>query len=161
MQHQGETAVLGPATLLPTTHPTGTETIPSTTTPKKKLSKEEVNNYVNDPRFNRTFQLPADPSRGRPKALQISYADYGFHRSNDASNDSEENVLLFFGPLLSSRLHQIPKDELAKRYKIRIISIERPGIGKTDNVPAEQRIEVSRGKFPTHQISSQQLPVFF
>lgn len=113
----------------------------------KRFSPEEFDAYISDPRFNRIFELPADPSRGRPKPFQVSYADFGFHREDNASDDAEdEQVLLFFGPLVSSRLHNIAKDGLAKRYKVRIVSAERPGIGKTDSVPAEKLLEIWRGK---------------
>ncbi|KAF2101244.1 hypothetical protein NA57DRAFT_53220 [Rhizodiscina lignyota] len=114
----------------------------------KTLSADEFTAYINDPRLNRTFQLPADPSRGRPKPFQVSYADFGFHREDAGDDDGEEQVLLFFGPLMSSRLFHAAKDGLAKRYKVRIVSAERPGIGKTDSVPAEKLLEVWREAIP-------------
>ncbi|ETI29176.1 hypothetical protein G647_01629 [Cladophialophora carrionii CBS 160.54] len=119
-----------------------TTTKPTTTA--KKLSQEEFTAYINDPRLNRTFQLPADPSRGRTTPFQVSYADFGYHREDGHDDHGEEQVLLFFGPLMSSRLHNAAKDGLAKRYKVRIVNAERPGIGKTDSVPAERLLEVWR-----------------
>ncbi|EXJ65244.1 hypothetical protein A1O7_01585 [Cladophialophora yegresii CBS 114405] len=120
-----------------------TTTKPSNT--PKKLSPEEVTAYINDPCLNRTFHLPADPLRGRPKPFLVSYADFGFHREGALDDHGEEQVLLFFGPLVSSRLHNAAKDGLAKSYKVRILNVERPGIGKTDSVPAERLLEVWRG----------------
>src|ERR1700743_311705 len=91
---------------------------PTTITKTKPPSKAELTAFINDPRFNQTFQLPADPSRGRPKPFQVSYADFGFHRE-DGDQQEPEQVLLFFGPLMSSRLLNVTKDGLAKRYKVR------------------------------------------
>lgn len=119
----------------------------SSSKPKAKaISLDEFNAYVNDPRLNRTFQLPADPSRGRLQPFQVSYADFGFHREDGHDDDGEERVLLFFGPLMSSRLFNSVKDELAKQYKVRILTAERPGIGKTDDMPAEKLLEIWRGE---------------
>lgn len=131
----------------PTTATAG-KTATKTTTTGKTLSQGEFDAFINDPRFNRTFQLPADPSHGRPEPFQVSYADFGFHREDagDGDGDGEEQVLLFFGPLMSSRFFNAAKDELAKRYKVRIVNAERPGIGKTDSVPAERLLEVWRGE---------------
>lgn len=138
-----------PSTSLTTATKTTTsshKTTTKTTTTAKTLSQEDFTAYINDPRLNRTFQLPADPSRGRPKPFQVSYADFGFHREDTRDDDGEEQVLLFFGPLVSSRLFNTAKDGLAKRYKVRIVNAERPGIGKTDSVPAERLLEVWRGE---------------
>jgi hypothetical protein len=101
--------------------------------------------YVNDPRFSRTFELPADPARGRTEPFKVTYADYGYR--NEA-HPEEENVLLFFGSLLASRLIHIPKDELAKKHKIRIIDFDRPGVGGTDNVEVKDRMSIWRGTVP-------------
>ncbi|EXJ85984.1 hypothetical protein A1O1_06353 [Capronia coronata CBS 617.96] len=133
----------------PEMHSASPTTTSTTTTTTKTLSPEEFTTYINDPCLNRTFQLPADPSRGRPEAFQVSYADFGYHRE-DAGDDSdrEEQVFLFFGPLMSSRLFHGAKDGLAKRYKVRFVSAERPGIGKTDSVPAERMLEVWREVMP-------------
>ncbi len=90
--------------------------------------------FVNDPRFNKVFQLPADPASDRIEPFKVTYADYGYR--NEARPE-QENVLLFFGPLLGSRLTHIAKDELAKKHRIRIINPDRPGIGGTDASDAE------------------------
>ena len=99
--------------------------------------------YINDPRFSRTFELPADPANGCPKPFKITYADYGYRNE---THPEEEHVLLFFGPLLSSRFHHIAKDELAKKQKIRIINPDRPGIGGTDMVDVNERMNIWRGR---------------
>lgn len=99
--------------------------------------------YVNDPRFTRIFDLPPDATRGRSKPFRIAYADYGYR--NEALPE-QDNVLLFFGSLMGSRLIHIAKDELAKVHKVRVINPDRPGIGGTDAADAEHRMGLWLGK---------------
>lgn len=130
-----------PATATEDTTPSSENNPPAAT-----LSQEEFAAFINDPRLNRVFQLPAELLHGHPGTFQISYADYGFHHEDGGDNElGEEQVLLFFGPLLSSRLWNAAKDGLAKRYRVRLVNVERPGIGRTDSVPAERMLEVWRG----------------
>ncbi|KAK3331832.1 hypothetical protein B0T19DRAFT_355064 [Cercophora scortea] len=100
---------------------------------------------IHDPRFNRTFELPADPSQGRHTPFKIKYADYGYR--NEA-HPEEENVLLFFGPMFASRLVHIAKDELATKHKIRFINPDRPGIGGTDPADPAARMALWRDAIP-------------
>lgn len=134
---------------LPVTEPT----TPGGSTPagkRKKLSQADFDAWINDPRFNRTFRLPADPAGGDGnKEINVSYADFGYHRDADTVEDAvedEEDVLLFFGPLMSSQFLSAAKDGMAKRHKVRVIHVARPGIGKSDAVPAEKRLEDCRGE---------------
>lgn len=101
-----------------------------------------LDEFLKDPRFHRSFTFPADSSEGENQTtLQVKYVDFGYR--NEA-NPEEENVLLFFPPLMGSRLLHITKDDLAKRHKIRFISADRPGFGGTDEVPLEKRVSISR-----------------
>ncbi|KAK4232750.1 hypothetical protein C8A03DRAFT_39624 [Achaetomium macrosporum] len=104
-----------------------------------------ADDFLNDPRFNRTFSLPADPSRGRPRDFTIKYADYGYY---NAAHSDQERVLLFFSPLMGSRLLHICKDDLARKHRIRIINPDRPGIGGTDGAPARDRLALWRDALP-------------
>ncbi|KAH8200900.1 hypothetical protein TruAng_004909 [Truncatella angustata] len=72
----------------------------------------DVERFLADERFSRIFTYPADPAQGRPEALRISYADYGYHT----------------------------KDVLAKEYGVRIINADRPGFGETPDIKAEGRL---------------------
>ncbi|KAF3809414.1 hypothetical protein GCG54_00011614 [Colletotrichum gloeosporioides] len=91
--------------------------------------------YFDDPRFNRKFILPPTPDL--PENFQVTYADFGHE---DPSDTSSTNVLLICGPLLGSRYLHIAKDTLAKRHKVRILDIDRPGFGGTTPVPPNLRI---------------------
>ncbi len=104
-----------------------------------------ADDFLNDPRFSRTLTLPTDPSHGRPDPFTIKYADYGYH--NPADPD-QERVLLFFSPLMGSRLLHICKDDLARKHRIRIINPDRPGIGGTDGAPAQDRLALWRHALP-------------
>ncbi|KAF5977303.1 alpha beta hydrolase fold family [Fusarium coicis] len=93
--------------------------------------------FLQDRRFSQTFQLPADPSDDHG-SLQVKYSDYGYH------NAADENVLLFFAPLCASRIFHCAKDELAKKYRVRIVVMDRPGFGGTDPVKVEKRPAMCR-----------------
>jgi pimeloyl-ACP methyl ester carboxylesterase len=95
--------------------------------------------FLKDPRFNQTFQLLADPSDDHA-SIQVKYSDYGYH------NAADENVLLFFAPLCASRIFHCAKDELAKKYRVRIVVMDRPGFGGTDPVKLEKRPAMCRSK---------------
>ncbi|KZZ90850.1 interferon-induced GTP-binding protein mx2 [Moelleriella libera RCEF 2490] len=98
--------------------------------------------FLDDPRFSRSVELPADPSKNRPDVFHITYADYG-HR--DEQHPETETVLLFFGPLGGSRWIHVAKDAVAKRRRIRIIHPDRPGFGGTDAVDMKHRIQTWSG----------------
>ncbi|ETS84158.1 hypothetical protein PFICI_02183 [Pestalotiopsis fici W106-1] len=97
----------------------------------------DVETFLADERFSKVFTYPPDPAQGRPNALRISYADYGYRNTE---NPNVEKVFLFFGPLLGSRMLHIAKDALAKEYGVRIINADRPGFGDTPDVDAEGRL---------------------
>ncbi|KAH6953443.1 hypothetical protein DER45DRAFT_575881 [Fusarium avenaceum] len=96
--------------------------------------------FLKDSRFSQTFRLPADPS-GDHGSLQVKYADYGYH---NPTNPEDEHVLLFFAPLCASRIFHCAKDDLAKKYRVRIIIMDRPGFGGTDAVKLEKRAVLCR-----------------
>ncbi|KAJ3528826.1 hypothetical protein NM208_g10030 [Fusarium decemcellulare] len=103
----------------------------------------DLEGFLQDPRFNRIFTLPADPASNRA-AINVKYTDFGYRNE---TNPNEENVLLFFAPLMASRMLHVAKDGVAKRHKVRIISLDRPGLGGTSDVELENRIPICRGKF--------------
>ncbi|KAL0929812.1 interferon-induced GTP-binding protein Mx2 [Colletotrichum truncatum] len=103
------------------------------------IQNQDVERFLADERFSRVFTFPADPAEGRPNALPISYADFGYHNV-ESSSAKEEKVFLFFGPLLGSRMLLIAKDALAKDYGVRVICADRPGFGDTPDVEAEGRL---------------------
>ena len=103
----------------------------------------EFSAFISDERFSRVFELPGDPASGRTGPFRVKFADYGYR--NEA-HPEQENVMLFFGPLMGSRLIHIAKDDIAKKHKVRIINPDRPGVGGTDAVDARDGMRVWRGK---------------
>lgn len=102
----------------------------------------EVDAFVDDLRFNQKFDLVPSQESNRNHTIRVTYADYGYH--NEA-HPEEETVLLWFAPMMASRLIGILRHKRARREKIRIISMDRPGMGGTDAVPGESRIRICRG----------------
>ncbi|OHW97943.1 interferon-induced GTP-binding protein [Colletotrichum incanum] len=89
--------------------------------------------YLQDSRFEQTFTLPPDNSYSEP--FKVTYSDFGFRAYAGPEHD---NVVLFCAPLLASRFLHITKDKLAKKQKVRIINVDRPGFGGTTPVPAAE-----------------------
>lgn len=83
--------------------------------------------FLCDIRFHRLFTYISNNA-----SYRVSYSDYG--------SPSSTVVVLFFGGLLGGRLSYSPLDTLARRYNIRIIHADRPGIGATTPVRIEDRI---------------------
>ena len=107
--------------------------------------------YLDEPRFNQTFVLPANPSLGRNRPFRIKYADYGYgYRGSGYEERENSAVLLFFGSLLASRLVHVAKDELARKLNVRIINIDRPGIGGTDSAETSDAMRIWRGRCVPH-----------
>ncbi|KAM3463298.1 hypothetical protein BB8028_0004g09610 [Beauveria bassiana] len=92
-----------------------------------------------DSRYSREYHLPGGTIQGRSEPLKVTYADFGYR---NVENPDEENVFLFFPPLLGSRWMHIAKDNLAKKHRVRIINVERPGYGGTDEVELKERLRV-------------------
>lgn len=104
---------------------------------------KDLETFLADERFTRTFDRPADPAKGHAEAVRISYADFGYR---DQKNPDLENVFLFFGPLLASRMLFVAKDSLAKEHRVRLIVLDRPGFGETPDVRPEKRLLSCRGE---------------
>lgn len=99
---------------------------------------------LNDPRYSREYHVPGHTIQGRADPLKITYADYGYRNEDQPG---EENIFLFFPPLLGSRWMHTAKDNFAKAHKIRIINVERPGYGGTDEIEVQDRLRVWQGEF--------------
>ncbi|KAK4123657.1 hypothetical protein N657DRAFT_671751 [Parathielavia appendiculata] len=101
--------------------------------------------FLDNPRFHQTFSLPADAPRGRANPFTVKYADYGYRNE---TQPEQERILLFFSPLMASRLLLVTKDHLAIKHKIRIICTDRPGVGGTDPAEAKDRLNLWREAIP-------------
>jgi hypothetical protein len=94
--------------------------------------------FLSDRRFHQSYVLPPNPETGRHQAQRFSYADFG---------DSKSNAVVFFcGALMGTRLCCSHLDRLAFANNVRIIHVDRPGIGGSDPVDLEKRIEIWLGQ---------------
>lgn len=93
--------------------------------------------FLCDRRFHESFVLPPNPNTGRLTPYRVSYADFGDPQSNA--------VVLFCGALMGTRLCYSPLDQLARTHNVRIIHPDRPGIGGSDAVDLDKRIQVWLG----------------
>jgi hypothetical protein len=98
--------------------------------------------FLADPRFNRRLDLPAVAVGPTEQPFHVKYADFGYQNEE---HSEEEKVLLFFVPLFGSRIPIVSKDDLAKRHKIRVVCMDRPGFGGCTEVPIQYRIRVCTG----------------
>ncbi|KXJ96209.1 hypothetical protein Micbo1qcDRAFT_231293 [Microdochium bolleyi] len=96
-----------------------------------QTSPPSVAEYLQDTRFDQTYTL--SPDADHPEPFAVTYSDFGFRHPDGPRHD---NVVLFCAPLFASRYVPITKDKLAKKHKLRIIAIDRPGFGGTTPVPS-------------------------
>jgi pimeloyl-ACP methyl ester carboxylesterase len=99
--------------------------------------------FLCDWRFHQSYILPPNPEIGRHKSYRISYADYGDHKSNA--------VVMFCGALMGTRFSYAILDQLAYAHSVRIIHPDRPGIGGSDPIELEKRIQLWLGQLDEPQ----------
>ncbi|KAG5950331.1 hypothetical protein E4U53_005245 [Claviceps sorghi] len=107
------------------------------------MDNNALDAYLRDPRFIRKFDFSPNETQACPGPFRITYADYGYR--NQAQPELE-HVILFFSPLLGSRMMYVSLDVLAKRHRIRIINPDRPGFGETTDVDVHHRISIWRNR---------------
>lgn len=98
-----------------------------------------VLDFLCDIRFHKSYILPPNHATGRHAPYRVSYADYG-----DPDSDA---VILFCGALMGTRFCYSPLDQMAKACNVRVIHPDRPGIGGTQAVDLEKRIQTWLGRF--------------
>jgi hypothetical protein len=94
--------------------------------------------FICDRRFHRSFVVPANPESNTSKPYHVSYSDFG-----DADSKA---IVLFCGALFGQRLCYAPLDQLAKAHHVRIIHPDRPGVGGSEAVEPEKRVQTWLGK---------------
>jgi hypothetical protein len=82
--------------------------------------------------------VPANPESNTSKPYHVSYSDFG-----DADSKA---IVLFCGALFGQRLCYAPLDQLAKAHHVRIIHPDRPGVGGSEAVEPEKRVQTWLGK---------------
>ncbi|BDD57485.1 hypothetical protein MAP00_002844 [Monascus purpureus] len=92
---------------------------------------------ISNSRFHRTFTLPATPDHDE---LTITYADAG--HDPEHPDDRDSTTILFMPGMFSSRYHGIPVHVVAEKLDVRVLVIDRPGMGNSTNTPLDQRVPV-------------------
>ena len=116
--------------------------MPEVSDPKERQRVEDLAiERICDIRLHRSLFLPANESEGCQKRLRVTYSDVG-------SSDPEAPVLLWASGMFGGRFTGVELDDLAKAHHIRLVSIDRPGIGGSDPVPINKRISTWLGVVP-------------
>ncbi|KAH8688440.1 Alpha/Beta hydrolase protein [Ilyonectria robusta] len=93
--------------------------------------------YVSDPRFHQTLTLPATADH---EALTVSFADAG--RAPEPPTGPSPPTVLFMPGMFASRYLSITLHFVAQKLGVRVLVVDRPGMGKSTDVPLEQRVPV-------------------
>ncbi|OAL38959.1 hypothetical protein AYO20_01710 [Fonsecaea nubica] len=101
-----------------------------------------------DIRQHRSFILPASAIPNGERDLRITYSDLGYDPDSDEDADPDPCIVFFIGGLLGGRYTLCRSANIARRLKIRIISMDRPGLGGSTRVPVEQRVAVQVAAIP-------------
>ncbi|PYI30924.1 hypothetical protein BP00DRAFT_371961 [Aspergillus indologenus CBS 114.80] len=96
----------------------------------------ELFEFTAQKRFHQRFILPATADHG---PLAVTYADVGPRQHEDGT---PVPTILAVPGMAGSRLWLYHKDHLANEIGVRILSIDRPGIGGSTAVPIEKRVFV-------------------
>ncbi|KAB8664834.1 hypothetical protein FH972_026258 [Carpinus fangiana] len=88
--------------------------------------------------LHRSFTLPASAAH---TTLRVSYSIAGPSVSNDATSPSIP-TLLFIGGMFGGRYMCSSLNHLATRIGVRVVAVDRPGLGGSTGVPTAQRLAV-------------------
>jgi pimeloyl-ACP methyl ester carboxylesterase len=111
------------------------------------MSEEEVLAYVADARFHRVFHLPANPSKQREKPLRVSYSDVGRAQCANDEEEARKPTIFFCGGFFAGRYLPLSlgADAVLKARGVRFITIDKPGMGGTEPVPLNRRVDIYLG----------------
>ncbi|KAI1622427.1 hypothetical protein EDD37DRAFT_473980 [Exophiala viscosa] len=117
-----------------------------------------------DARLHQFFTLPAPalPNTNIETPLRITYSDIGYNLPHSNQHDapmnglleseavpeSEPCVVLFIGGLMGGRYTLCRIANMAQRLKVRVITIDRPGMGGSTPVSLEHRLAVHLATIP-------------
>ncbi|KAL6856806.1 alpha/beta-hydrolase [Trichoderma novae-zelandiae] len=99
-------------------------------------ARDQALSYISDPRFTQKFSLPERESQD---AITVSFADVGFKPVGPTASRSTPTVLFIPG-MFGSRYIGAVLDPVARKYGVRVLVIDRPGMGLSTDVPLSQRI---------------------
>ncbi|KGO43176.1 hypothetical protein PEXP_029230 [Penicillium expansum] len=89
--------------------------------------------YVSNPRFHRSFTIEPTSTHG---PLNVTYGDYG----REPDKNGTTPTILFMPGMVSSRYLGICAHTIAEKWGVRVLVVDRPGMGNSTNVPLAQRV---------------------
>ncbi|KAE8415052.1 hypothetical protein BDV36DRAFT_263764 [Aspergillus pseudocaelatus] len=92
--------------------------------------------YISNSRFHRRYTLPATADHD---SLTFTYADVGF-TSN--STNLNPQTILFMPGMFASRYLGVFIHAIAEKLGVRVLIVDRPGMGNSTDVPLDQRLSV-------------------
>ncbi|KKK24834.1 hypothetical protein P175DRAFT_0469158 [Aspergillus ochraceoroseus IBT 24754] len=92
--------------------------------------------YISNARFHCRFTLPATSSR---ESLTVSYADVGV--VPNPTNPTPPTILFMPG-MFGSRFLGVFMHTVAEKLGVRVLVVDRPGMGHSTDVPLSQRVAV-------------------
>ncbi|PTB64945.1 hypothetical protein BBK36DRAFT_1170610 [Trichoderma citrinoviride] len=99
-------------------------------------ARDQALSYISDPRFTQKFTLPEGENQD---AITVSFADVGFKPDSATAGRSTPTVLFIPG-MFGSRYIGAVLDPVARKYGVRVLVIDRPGMGFSTDVPLSRRI---------------------
>ncbi|KAL2272577.1 hypothetical protein FJTKL_06295 [Diaporthe vaccinii] len=94
--------------------------------------------YLAQDRFHRRFTLPATSDHGE---LQVSYADVG-RTPRQGEDGTRYPTVLFIPGMFASRYLSVWMHAIAETLGVRVLIVDRPGMGHSTDVPLKQRVTV-------------------
>ncbi|KAH8775280.1 hypothetical protein F5883DRAFT_545616 [Diaporthe sp. PMI_573] len=92
--------------------------------------------YVAQDRFHRRFVLPGTADHSE---LQVSYADVG-RTPEPSDNGTRHPTVLFIPGMFASRYLSVSMHAIAEKLGVRVLIVDRPGMGHSTDVPLAQRV---------------------
>ncbi|KAJ5333964.1 uncharacterized protein N7506_007747 [Penicillium brevicompactum] len=93
--------------------------------------------YISNSRFHRCFTIESSVIDG---PLKVSYAEYG--KQPTESESVPTPTLLLMPGMFSSRYLGVCLHAIAEKLGVRILVVDRPGMGNTTDVPLAKRVSV-------------------
>ncbi|MCJ1338675.1 hypothetical protein MMC09_003964 [Bachmanniomyces sp. S44760] len=106
---------------------------------REKIAELRAIESISDIRCHQSFILPPNADAGRPTPIRVTYSDYD-HR--DPTKRQDGPVLLLIGGLFGGRyMFRGANAPLVEQHQIRLLCIDKCGLGGTGGVPLEFRMK--------------------
>ncbi|CAG8078476.1 unnamed protein product [Penicillium salamii] len=97
--------------------------------------KSFAQSFISNPRFHRSFNIEATATHG---PLDVTFAEYG----KEATDSETVPTILMMPGMFSSRYLGVCLHAIAEKQGVRMLVVDRPGMGGTTDVPLTERISV-------------------